>query len=76
MSLNNPHSIAAECGVDDLPLWRDPEAQATVIALLRQHGVAEEEFARLVSAYRGHAHKQRTRGLNEDFDAILMAGVD
>lgn len=76
MSLNNTRSIAVECGVDDLPLWRDSEAHATVSALLRKHGVPEEEFARLVSAYRDHAHKQRARGLNDDFDAILMVGVD
>lgn len=71
--MSNVSSIAVECGVDDLPLWRDPDLHATVNALLRQHGVSEEQFARLVSAYRGHAHKQRTRGLNDDFDAILMA---
>ena len=71
--MNNASSVAAECGVDDLPLWRDPDVHATVSALLFKHGVSDEQFARLVSAYRGHAHKQRTRGLNDDFDAILMA---
>lgn len=71
--MNNASSIAIECGVDDLPLWRDPAVHATVSALLHQHGVSNEQFARLVSAYRDHAHKQRARGLNDDFDAILMA---
>lgn len=71
--MNNASNIAIECGVDDLPLWRDPDARATVSALLPQHGVSEEQFARLISAYRNHAHKQRARGLNDDFDAILMA---
>lgn len=71
--MNNASNIAIECGVDDLPLWRDPEAYKTVNSLLFQHGVSEEQLARLVSAYRGHAHKQRTRGLNDEFDAILMA---
>ena len=71
--MNNARNIAIECGVDDLPLWRDPYVHATVSALLHQHGVSDEQFARLVSAYRDHAHKQRARGLNDDFDAILMA---
>lgn len=71
--MNNASSIAIDFGVDDLPLWRDPDVHATVGALLQRHGVSDEQFARLVSAYRSHAHKQRTRGLNEDFDAILMA---
>ncbi len=74
--MNNARSIAVECGVDDLPLWRDPEAYATVTALLQQHGVGEEQFARLVSAYRDLAHMQRTRGLNDDFDIILMTEAD
>lgn len=71
--MNNVSSIAIECGVDDLPLWRDPDVYATVSTLLQQHGISNEQFVRLVSAYRDHAHKQRARGLNDDFDAILMA---
>lgn len=71
--MNNVSSIAIECSVDDLPLWRDTEAYKTVNSLLFQHGVSEEQFARLVSIYRSHAHKQRARGLNDDFDAILLA---
>lgn len=71
--MNNVSEIAIEHGVDDLPLWRDPDVHQTVSALLNQYGIPEEQFARLVSAYRDHAHKQRARGLNDDFDAILMA---
>lgn len=74
--MNNVSSIAVERGVDDLPLWRDPEAYATVTALLQQHGVGEEQFARLVAAYRELAHMQRARGLNDDFDVILMTEAD
>lgn len=74
--MNNVSSIAADCGVDDLPLWRDPETHATVTALLQQHGVGEEQFARLVAAYRDLAHMQRARGLNDDFDIILMTEAD
>lgn len=64
--------IAKEHDVDDLPLWRDPIAYAIVKTCLQQHGVKEEHLIRLVAAYREHAHKQRTRGLSDDIDSILM----
>lgn len=65
--------IAMNHEVDDLPLWRDPDAYAIVRICLRRHGVEEEHLVRLVAAYREHAHKQRLRGLTEDIDDILMA---
>lgn len=71
--MNNVSKIAIECGVDDLPLWRDPEVHETVSKLLYRHSVSEEQFARLVSIYRSYAHMQRLRGLNDEFDTILMA---
>lgn len=67
--------IATNHEVDDLPLWRDPDAYAIVRACLNRHGVQEEHLVRLVAAYREHAHKQRLRGLTEDIDGILMADV-
>lgn len=74
--MTNPSQIAVEHGVDDLPLWRDPQAYQTVCDVLERHGVPEERFASLVEAYRSHAHKQRTRGLNDDFDAIFALEGD
>lgn len=71
--MNNVSKIAIECGVDDLPLWRDPEVHETVSKLLYRHSVSEEQFVRLVSIYRSYAHMQRLRGLNDEFDTILMA---
>lgn len=68
--------IAIDHDVDDLPLWRDPDAHALLAACLKRHQVPEEQFARLVATYREHAHKQRRRGLNEDIDAILMVEGD
>jgi len=61
--------------VDDLPLWRDPDAYSIVKEYMQRHGVAEEDFAKLVATYREHAHKQRLRGLNEDIDSILMSDL-
>lgn len=74
--MNKSLEIAIDHEVDDLPLWRDPDAHRLVKRCLDQHGVPEEQFARLIATYRDHAHKQRRRGLNEDLDEILMAEAD
>jgi len=71
--LNEASPIAMDHEVHDLPLWRDPDAYAIVRACLERYGVEEEHLARLVAAYREHAHKQRLRGLTDDIDGILMA---
>jgi hypothetical protein len=68
-------NIAADHEVDDLPLWRDKEAYAIVKDHLKKHNVEEDHFVRLVASYREHAHKQRTRGLTEDIDSILMSDL-
>lgn len=70
--MNHSSNIAIEHHVDDLPLWSDRHAYAVVKHALLHYGVPEEQFARLISTYREHAHKQRTRGLTEDIDDILM----
>ena len=70
MSEASPLAVNHE--IDDLPLWRDPDAYAIVRNFLQRHGVEEEHLVRLVAAYREHAHKQRLRGLTEDIDSILM----
>ncbi|MBN8442631.1 MAG: hypothetical protein J0M28_13190 [Thauera sp.] len=74
--MSNHLNIAIEHDVDDLPLWHDPDAYAVVIRHLGEHHVAEDQLARLVAAYREHAHKQRRRGLTEDIDDILMASPE
>lgn len=64
--------------VDDLPLWRDPVSHKVLREALLAQGVDEEIFARLLSAYRDHAHKQRPRGITADFDDIFLSigGID
>nr|MBL8456253.1 hypothetical protein [Zoogloeaceae bacterium] len=74
--MDDSFDIAIEHEVDDLPLWRDTDAYALVKGCLNRHAVPEAQFARLIAAYREHAHKQRRRGLNEDIDAILLAETD
>ncbi len=65
--------IASRNGVADLPLWRDGEAHAVLLEILSKHSVEEEIFAKLIAAYRDHAHKQRARGLTADFDVIFLS---
>lgn len=74
--MDDSFDIAIDHEVDDLPLWRDLDAHTLLASCLKRHEVPEEQFARLISAYRDHAHKQRRRGLTEDIDAILMVEAD
>jgi hypothetical protein len=68
-----PNAIAQQHEVDDLPLWRDADAHQVLQQSLAQHGVDEEVFARLLSAYQGHAHKGNTKGITGNFDAIFQS---
>jgi len=65
------NEIAKRHAVADLPLWGDPAAHAMLCEKLAMHGVDEEVFASLITAYREHAHKERKRGLFADFDGIF-----
>ena len=65
--------IAIRHEVDDLPLWRDFPTHEVMKQILDKHGVDEEIFARLISSYRSHAHKQRPRGITSDFDDIFQS---
>ena len=65
--------IAQQQQVDDLPLWRDAGAYEVLLEALSHHKVDEEVFARLLSAHRELAHKQRARGITADFDEIFQS---
>jgi hypothetical protein len=71
--MTQANEIAQQQEVDDLPLWRDHLSHEVLLEALSRHGVDEEIFARLLSAYRGHAHKQRPRGITADFDEIFQS---
>lgn len=66
------NKISQQYEVDDLPLWKDPISYETLLKCLQENGVSEEVFARCLSAYRGHAHKQRPRGITAEFDEIFQ----
>lgn len=71
------NEIAMRNEVDDLPLWRDSASHEVLQSALSLQGVDEEVFARLLSAYRENAHKQRIHTAVE-FDEIFQSigGVD
>lgn len=71
--MTKTNEVAQQHEVDDLPLWRDQASYEALLNALAQHSVDEEIFARLLSAYRGHAHKQRPRGITADFDEIFQS---
>lgn len=71
------NEISIRYEVDDLPLWRDTGSHNVLLDSLFAQGVDEEIFARLLSAYRGNAHKQRIHTTAE-FDEIFQSigGID
>jgi len=71
------NDIAVRQEVDDLPLWRDTASHDVLVETLSAQGVDEVIFARLLSAFRGNAHKQRIH-TTVDFDEIFQSigGVD
>ena len=66
------NEIAIRQGVDDLPLWRDADSHDVLLETLTAQYVDEEIFARLLSAFRGNAHKQRIHTTVE-FDEIFQS---
>lgn len=71
------NDIAVRQEVDDLPLWRDTASHDVLVETLSAQGVDEEIFARLLSAFRENAHKQRIH-TTVDFDEIFQSigGID
>ena len=70
--MTESNEIARQHEVDDLPLWGDHASHEILLEALTSHGVSEEVFARLLSAYRVNAHKQRIHTTVE-FDEIFQS---
>ena len=52
----------------DLPLWTDEEAYARLQEICARHAVPVEVFQELVGIERRHQHRERARGIYEEFD--------
>jgi hypothetical protein len=52
----------------DLPLWTDEQAYALLKEICDSHTVPVDVFQELVSIERRHQHRERARGIYEEFD--------
>jgi hypothetical protein len=52
----------------DLPLWADQEAYALLKEICASHSVPMEVFQELVGIERRHQHRERARGIYDEFD--------
>lgn len=55
----------------DLPLWADDQAYALLQDACARHGVPIDVFRELVAIERRHQHRERARGISEEFDDVF-----
>jgi hypothetical protein len=55
----------------DLPLWDDEQAYALLCELCQKHDVPVDGLRELVAIERRHQHRERARGIYEEFDAVF-----
>lgn len=55
----------------DLPLWADAEAYRLLERLCEEHQVPVEAFRELVAIERRHQHRERARGIYDEFDDVF-----
>jgi hypothetical protein len=55
----------------DLPLWADVDAYQVLKRLCEQHKVPVDAFRELVAIERLHQHRERARGIYEEFDDVF-----
>jgi hypothetical protein len=52
----------------DLPLWADEQARALLEKTCTAHAVPVDVFQELVGIERRHQHRERARGIYDEFD--------
>jgi hypothetical protein len=57
--------------VNDLPLWQDKDAYSVLEELCRTHQVPAEVLKELVAIERQHQHREKARGIYEEFDCAF-----
>ena len=55
----------------DLPLWFDKEAYELLCQLCDTHQIPPDVFRELVAIERSHQHRERARGIYDEFDAAF-----
>lgn len=54
--------------IDDLPLWQDKKAHQVLEELSNKHQVPTDVLKELVAIEKQHQHRERARGIYDDFD--------
>lgn len=57
--------------ISDLPLWKEDEAYRVLEELCAEHDVPVEVLKELVSVERQHQHREKARGIYDEFDSIF-----
>ena len=55
----------------DLPLWKDDKAYRVLEELCAKHQVPVEVLKELVAIERHHQHRERARGIYDEFDSAF-----
>jgi len=55
----------------DVPLWRDDKAYRVLEELCARHQVPVEVLKELVAIERNHQHRERARGIYDEFDSAF-----
>jgi hypothetical protein len=56
---------------NNLPLWQDNEAYCVLEELCDAHQVPIDVLKELVAIERQHQHRERARGIYDDFDSVF-----
>ncbi len=56
---------------NNLPLWQDNQAYHVLEELCNKHQVPVEVLKDLVAIEREHQHRERARGIYDDFDSAF-----
>lgn len=55
----------------DLPLWDDKESFKLLQTLCAKHEIPEDAFRELVAIVSKHQHRERARGISDEFDVVF-----
>jgi hypothetical protein len=56
---------------NDLPLWSDNDAYSVLEELCTTHQVPIDVLKELVTIEKQHQHRERARGIYEEFDSVF-----
>lgn len=57
--------------IADLPLWGEPDAYEILCDLCETYQIDPDDFRDLVAIERRNQHRERARGIYDEFDAVF-----